>query len=382
MSEDQSSSTQSTASPPPSDADDAGVPEEREGTSASGVSGFLGFIKGMLPFRKNGSLRQDLEVVLEQEDADRTFSPAERAMLRNILRLREVRADDIMIPRIDIDGVEASITLGELLFQLEELRHSRLPVYRETLDDPIGIVHVKDVLGYIISLAEKNPGDKNDDDSPKRNDVVDYDLSVVDLKKTLETADLLRPLLFVPPSMPAADIFAKMQATRAQMALVIDEYGGTDGLISMEDVVEAIVGDIEDEHDDDEAPLIVKESGNRWLADARIPIQDVVETVGLSLDVDVDDDDVATLGGLIFTKLGRVPVRGEVVKAIDDHDLEIVDADPRRIRRVRIVGTKPQPKRRRGRERVGQTQSEQQIPGGELTSQGDNGETAGHKDIP
>jgi len=302
-------------------------------------------LKGMLPFRKNVSLRQDLEVVLEQGDADLTFSPEERAMLSNILALREVRADDIMVPRADIDAVDFSITLGQMIFLFEEGRHSRMPVYRETLDDPIGMVHVKDVMAFIMAQAEQNP---QDDGKPLRNDVIDYDLSNVDLTQPLNEVEILRPILFVPPSMPASDIFAKMRTTRTQMALVIDEYGGTDGLVSMEDVVEAIVGDIEDEHDDEEEAQITQENENTWSADARAPLEDVSEALGISVDVK-SDDDVDTLGGLLFSELGRIPVRGEVVRALGSFDFEIVEADSRRIKRVRIIKAKTATKRRRRR---------------------------------
>ena len=305
----------------------------------------LQWLKNMLPFRKNVSLRQDLEVVLEQGDADLTFSPEERAMLSNILALREVRADDIMVPRADIDAVDFSITLGQMIFLFEEGRHSRMPVYRETLDDPIGMVHVKDVMAFIMAQAEENP---QDDGKSLRNDVIDYDLSNVDLTQTLNEVEILRPILFVPPSMPASDIFAKMRTTRTQMALVIDEYGGTDGLVSMEDVVEAIVGDIEDEHDDEEEAQITQENETTWSADARAPLEDVSEALGISVDVK-GDEDVDTLGGLLFSELGRIPVRGEVVRALDSFDFEIVEADSRRIKQVRIIKAKTAVKRRRRR---------------------------------
>lgn len=317
-----------------------------EATDESAKQSLFECIKNLLPFRKNISLRQDLEVVLGQEDADLTFSPQERAMLSNILSMREVRADDVMVPRADIDAVDTQITLGELMFLFEESRHSRMPVYREMLDDPIGMVHVKDLMAYIMDQAEKNP---DDDKDKRRNDVVDYDLSNVDLSQSLDKVEILRSVLFVPPSMPAFDIFTKMQATRSQMALVIDEYGGTDGLVSMEDVVEAIVGDIEDEHDDETGPLIIKEGENRWSADARTPLEDVCEALGIPFDIDVDDDDVDTIGGLLFTELGRVPVRGEVVRALGKFDFEVIEADPRRIRKVRIVAAKQTSKRRRKR---------------------------------
>ena len=334
---------------PPSKQDPV-LDDEPESVNASELDAapkttLLQRLKGMLPFRKNVSLRQDLEVVLGQGDADLTFSPEERAMLSNILALREVRADDIMVPRADIDAVDFSITLGQMIFLFEEGRHSRMPVYRETLDDPVGMVHVKDVMAFIMAQAEQNP---QDDGKPLRNDVIDYDLSNVDLTQTLDEVEILRPILFVPPSMPASDIFAKMRTTRTQMALVIDEYGGTDGLVSMEDVVEAIVGDIEDEHDDEEEAQITQENETTWSADARAPLEDVSEALGISVDVK-SDDDVDTLGGLLFSELGRIPVRGEVVRALGSFDFEIVEADSRRIKSVRIIKAKTTAKRRRRR---------------------------------
>lgn len=335
---------------PPIDKQDPVLDDEPESINASEQDAtpkttLLQRFKNMLPFKKNVSLRQDLEVVLGQGDADLTFSPEERAMLSNILALREVRADDIMVPRADIDAVDFSITLGQMIFLFEEGRHSRMPVYRETLDDPIGMVHVKDVMAFIMAQAEKNPQDKGE---PLRNDVIDYDLSNVDLTQPLNEVEILRPILFVPPSMPASDIFAKMRTTRTQMALVIDEYGGTDGLVSMEDVVEAIVGDIEDEHDDEEEAQITQENETTWSADARAPLEDVSEALGISVDVN-SDDDVDTLGGLLFSELGRIPVRGEVVGALGSFDFEIVEADSRRIKRVRIIKAKTAVKRRRRR---------------------------------
>ena len=349
---------------PPESKQDPVLDDEPESVNASELDAapkttLLQWFKSMLPFRKNVSLRQGLEVVLEQGDADLTFSPEERAMLSNILALREVRADDIMVPRADIDAVDFSITLGQMIFLFEEGRHSRMPVYRETLDDPIGMVHVKDVMAFIMAQAEENP---QDDGKPLRNDVIDYDLSNVDLTQTLNEVEILRPILFVPPSMSASDIFAKMRTTRTQMALVIDEYGGTDGLVSMEDVVEAIVGDIEDEHDDEEEAQITQENETTWSADARAPLEDVSEALGISVDVK-SDDDVDTLGGLLFSELGRIPVRGEVVRALGSFDFEIVEADSRRIKNVRIIKAKTTAKRRRRRsqelERSGNSTSEE-----------------------
>ncbi|MEP1444166.1 MAG: hemolysin family protein [Hyphomicrobiales bacterium] len=346
MTDETSSKKATTTSKQESILDDEPESVNASDLDAAPKTNLLQRLKNMLPFRKNVSLRQDLEVVLEQGDADLTFSPEERAMLSNILALRGVRADDIMVPRADIDAVDFSITLGQMIFLFEEGRHSRMPVYRETLDDPIGMVHVKDVMAFIMAQAEQNPQDKG---KPLRNDIIDYDLSNVDLTQPLNEVEILRPILFVPPSMPASDIFAKMRTTRTQMALVIDEYGGTDGLVSMEDVVEAIVGDIEDEHDDEEEAQITQENETTWSADARAPLEDVSAALGISVDVKAEEDGVDTLGGLLFSELGRIPVRGEVVRALDNFDFEIVEADSRRIKQIRIIKAKSTMKRRRRR---------------------------------
>ena len=180
------------------------------------------------------------------------FSPGERAMLNNILRLREVRVEDVMVPRADIEAVEINTTLGDLMNLFEQSGHSRMPVYAETLDDPRGMVHIRDVVAHITRARPRQEGARARKPAAGGRRL---DLANVDLAKTIGELSLIRTVLFVPPSMLASDLMARMQATRTQMALVIDEYGGTDGLVSLEDIVEMVVGDIEDEHDDDE-PLI------------------------------------------------------------------------------------------------------------------------------
>ena len=200
--------------------------------------------------RNTSSLREDLTDALAGEDSDRhAFTPEERAMLNNILTLRELRVEDVMVPRADIDAVDLSTTLGELLVALENSGHSRLPVYHESLDDPRGMIHIRDVLNHITRVARGKRRGRPRKDSAQR--PADLDLSVVELSRPVSDLSVIRPVLFVPPSMFAADLMARMRAARIQMALVIDEYGGTDGLVSLEDIVEMVVGDIEDEHDDD-----------------------------------------------------------------------------------------------------------------------------------
>jgi CBS domain containing-hemolysin-like protein len=244
-----------------------------------------------------------------------------------------------MVPRADIDSVDADITLAELLNAFEASGHSRMPVYRETLDDAIGMVHIKDLMAYITNrgrrAAEGEGADASDD--------ARLDVGSVDLGLKLEGSELIRPVLFVPPSMPATDLLAKMQATHTQMALVIDEYGGTDGLVSIEDVVETIVGEIDDEHDEDEAPTVQTVSPGVYLADARADLEDVIETVGPSFDVGAYDDEVDTLGGLLFALLGRIPARGEVVafSSLPGWEIEVLEADPRRIKKVRMIEKNP-----------------------------------------
>jgi CBS domain containing-hemolysin-like protein len=283
---------------------------------------------------KTGSIRSDLKVVLEAGGAtDTGFSPEESAMLRNILGLRERRIAHVMVPRADIVAVQEDIALGELVKVFETAGHSRLVVYNDTLDDPTGMVHIRDLVAFMAARATVDP-EKNT--RRKRPLPAGLDLRVLNLSVALSAARILRPILFVPPSMPAIDLLAKMQATRIHLALVIDEYGGTDGLVSMEDLVELIVGDIEDEHDEGgEHPVMRQEDGS-YLADARASLEEVVALVGPEFDVAEATEEVNTLGGYLATRIGRVPVRGELVPGPGPFEIEVLDADPRRVKRVRI----------------------------------------------
>lgn len=302
------------------------------------------------------SLREDLADALQTDaDSNTAFSPGERAMLNNILRFREIRVEDVMVPRADIEAVDQSITIGELMVIFEESGRSRMPVYNEGLDDPRGMVHIRDLLSYVTKQARnrrrngKAPaavtvtGEKTE--KTPRSPKASFDLSRVDLGKSLEEAGIVRQLLFVPPSMLASDLMQRMQAARIQMALVIDEYGGTDGLVSLEDIVEMVVGDIEDEHDDDEV-MFARTSDDVFLADARVELEEIAAAIGPDFDVREQLEDVDTLGGLIFASLGRIPVRGEVVQAIPGFEFQILDADPRRVKRVRIMRKRPPARRR------------------------------------
>ncbi|MCX5513793.1 hypothetical protein C3941_13380 [Kaistia algarum] len=267
------------------------------------------------------SLRDNIEDALQAEGAEAAFSEEERRMLRNILHLREVRVDDVMVPRADILALDVDMTVGEALKGFKESGHSRMPVYRESLDDVIGMIHIKDLMDRILSKALTESG---------------LELARVDLQVKLADADIVRRVLFVPPSMQAATMLSTMQANRVQMALVIDEYGGTDGLVSLEDVVEIVFGEIEDEHDEEEAPQIVREADGSYLADARADLDEFEATVGTRLDLGSEHDDVDTVGGLVFTLLGRIPLAGERVEIPGGLEFEILDSDPRRVKRLRI----------------------------------------------
>lgn len=291
-------------------------------------------------------LRENIaDALLTDSDIGAAFSPEERAMLQNILHFREVRVEDVMVPRADIEAVEQNISVRDLLIFLEESGRSRMPVYAETLDDPRGMVHIRDVLAYVTRQARnkrrggaKPPAPENGE-KPARQPRAAFDLARVELDKTVAEAGLIRKVLFVPPSMLASDLLKRMQAARTQMAVVIDEYGGTDGLVSHEDIVEMVVGDIDDEHDDDDA-MVARVSEDTYLADARAELEEIAEVIGPDFDIREHAEEIDTIGGLIFSALGRIPARGEVVEAIPGFEFHILDADPRRIKRVRIVRKK------------------------------------------
>ncbi|NTF40728.1 hemolysin family protein [Rhizobium rhizogenes] len=293
-------------------------------------------------------LREDLaDALMTNATGDDAFSPDERAMLHNILRFREVRVEDVMVPRADIEAVDQNITIGELMILFEESGRSRMPVYADTLDDPRGMVHIRDLLSYVAKQArnKRRSGTAKaataatavaTTEKAPRSAKPNFDLSRVDLQKTLAEAGIIRKILFVPPSMLASDLLRRMQVNRTQMALVIDEYGGTDGLASHEDIVEMVVGDIDDEHDDDEV-MFKRVSEDVFVADARVELEEIAAAIGPDFDVMEQVDEVDTLGGLIFSALGRIPVRGELVQALPGFEFHILDADPRRIKRVRIT---------------------------------------------
>jgi CBS domain containing-hemolysin-like protein len=283
--------------------------------------------------RKPESFRSDLRSVLEDGTSDNGLSPRESTMLRNILGLRERRAVDVMIPRADIIAVQREIPLGELMKVFESAGHSRLVVYDDTLDDAVGMVHIRDLIAY---MTARGAASAKTNTRRKKPFPAGIDLKAIDLSLPLTAARIVREMLFVPPSMPVMDLLARMQTSRIHLALVVDEYGGADGVVSIEDLVEQIVGDIADEHDEDDEPRIIRQPDGTFLADARANIEDVTSIVGPEFEVGEVANEVDTLGGYIATRIGRVPVRGELIPGPGRFEIEVLDADPRRVKKLKI----------------------------------------------
>jgi CBS domain containing-hemolysin-like protein len=278
------------------------------------------------------SIRSGLRDVLETEEAT-GFSPLERTMLRNILTLRERRIGDVRVPRADIVAVQQDIQLGELIRVFEKAEHSRLVVFNDTLDDPIGMVHIRDLIAFMTARAAEGAAKPSKRKKPLP---AGLDMKAIDLAVPLSSTKIVREILFTPPSMRCIDLLARMQTTRIHLALVVDEYGGTEGLISIEDIVEQIVGDIADEHDDDDAASIVQQPDGSYIGDARTSLEDVIRVIGPDFDPGDTADDVDTLGGYLTARAGRVPVRGEIVPGPGKFEIEVLDADPRRVKRAQI----------------------------------------------
>ena len=259
------------------------------------------------------SLRESI-AELVQEAADAQMAPGEepeldrheRLLIANVLRLRETTADDVMVPRADIVAMRLDVTLEQALEQLRAEGHSRLPVYGEQLDDIVGMIHIKDVFAYVGRAEEFS------------------------LEK------ILRKPLLVAPQTPVLDLLLQMRQQRMHLALVVDEYGGIDGLITIEDLVETIVGDISDEHDEEQSPMVTERPDGALDIDARMPVEAFEQRLGSVLSEDERDADIDTVAGLVFTLAGRVPAKGEVISHPSGIEFRVLDADPRRIRRVRV----------------------------------------------
>ena len=257
----------------------------------------------------NNSLKESIETVLDSDLKDAEgISKHERLMLLNILKIDSIRSSDIMIPRADIGAVEINDSFEKVLEVFIKEAHSRVPVYENNLDNIIGMVHIKDLVNY-----------------QNQNKVNENFLRV-----------LKRDILEIPPSMPVLDLLLKMQMTRLHMGIVIDEYGCTDGLITIEDVIEEITGEIEDEHDEKNLPMLIKSSNNIFEASARIEIDELQKVTNIQFLDSIENEDVDTLGGLIFSITGRVPQRGEIIKHGSGATFEIKDADPMKIKLVKV----------------------------------------------
>jgi CBS domain containing-hemolysin-like protein len=267
-------------------------------------------------------LRELIEDALARSKSD-TLSGQERGMLRRILRFGKLTVEDVMVPRADIIAVEDTVTIDELMRVFRQAEHSRLPVYHETLDDPRGMIHIRDLMSWITEQAEAG-------------EAAELDLGKVDLQRTVASMNITRELLYVPGSMSVLDLLLKMQTTRLHLALVVDEYGGTDGLVSIEDLIEEVVGEIADEHDVEDEPLIRTDPRLGLVADARMPIDELEQHLGIQLVEGEQEEDIDTLGGLVFSIAGRIPARGELVRHPSGIEFEVLEADPRRIKKLRI----------------------------------------------
>jgi hemolysin (HlyC) family protein len=330
------------------DETNSSLPLSEDGKGNTGL-GWLASLRARLGLGEAPSVRDTLEAALKQDTGEgAAFTAEERQMLLRLLRFGGSRVEDIMVPRADIIAVEESAPISELLRSFEEAGVSRMPVYRETLDDPRGMVHIKDLFQWLMSQAHPEasngkapPGEKTadaggDDLKNRRSSRASSGCLNLDLSRPVAMARIMRQVLYVPPSMPAMSLLIKMQSTRIHMALVVDEYGGTDGLVTIEDLVEQIVGDIEDEHDEAEAAHIVEDPKLGLVASARTPVAELEERLARKLLTEDEEEEIDTLGGLVFTIVGRVPVRGELVRHHSGIEFEVLDADPRRVKKLKI----------------------------------------------
>jgi CBS domain containing-hemolysin-like protein len=282
-------------------------------------------------------LRESLAGAIESHEAQNpgeTVGQEAKSMMLNIIEFSSLRVDDVMVPRVDIVAIDETDTMQDLLEKFIDANHSRVPVYRETLDGVTGMIHVKDFLRWMASRGTK----KRRSTKVEKADQPPGGLSIAasTLATAVRQAGLNREVLFVPPSMPATDLLVRMQASHTHLAIVIDEYGGTEGLVSIEDLVEVIVGDISDEHDTDENLEVKPLEDKIYSADGRIDLATLEALLGVDLLPEEEEEEADTLAGLIFKIAGRVPTRGEIIRHDSGLEFEILDSDPRRVKRVRI----------------------------------------------
>lgn len=288
------------------DLDDAGPRDEEDS------GGLLNGLRNLLHLRsKSGENGRGVleELIEDRSESGIAMDDHERGLLGNILKLRDLTVSDVMVPRANIIGVDEDCNIDSLIESFTRCNHSRLPIYRGTLDDILGMIHIKDVV-----MAQK-------------------------AGQPFRLSRIVRRVLFVSPTMRAMDLLLEMRLKRTHMALVVDEYGGTDGLVTIEDVVEEIVGEIEDEHDHDTDPELRRLSGGEIIADARVALEDLEALIETSLLDEEEREEVDTVGGLVIGLAGRVPSRGELIAHPAGWEFEITEADPRRIKGLKIRPT-------------------------------------------
>jgi magnesium and cobalt transporter len=285
-----------------------------------GFSRLRGLLRLIRRSRNGESLRDTIDEMIEEppEDDPDPLGAHERILIGNILKGHDQTAADVMVPRVDIVALDVETPFPEVVKCMIEQGHSRVPVYRETPDDVIGFIHVKDVLAPVAERRET------------------------------KLAPLLRKLLYVAPSAPILDLLVQMRQARTHIAMVVDEFGGIDGLVTIEDLIEEIVGEIEDEHDVAHGPHLIERADGTLIADARTRIETLEERQGIRLRPVGEEEEVETLGGLVSTLAGRVPKRGEVIAHPSGIEFEVLEGDPRRIKRLRVRGLPATRQARRG----------------------------------
>lgn len=297
------------------------------------------------------TLRNQLNEALDSSPfSDSTFSPLERSMLKNILGLNMIKVDDVMKPRTEIVAISINNTLSDLIQLFKTCGHSRVIVFEETIDDALGMIHIRDLVGYLCFDTRSDVSQTAKENSSETSEGFGADSSEltqwrpgIDLKVPLLQVNLHLPVLFIPPTMPAIDLLVKMQTSRTHLALVIDEYGSTDGLISIEDLIEKIVGDIQDEHDQQHVRMVYRTSEKTFVVDARASLEELTEATQIDFIALAGDkiEEIETIGGFIITLIGYVPGKGEIIKGPKNLVFNILDADPLRIKKLQFyINTK------------------------------------------
>lgn len=271
--------------------------------------GFFNRISNIFKSRET-DYREAIEDIISENTPD--TSDTEHQMLLNVLAINDLRIEDIMVPRADILSISEDTSLEEVLEVFQKSQHSRLPVYRETLDDPIGFIHIKDALALHLDIRSGNNTQKS-------------------------LIDIMRNVLYTPGSLSVKELLLRMQSGNIHMALVIDEYGGTDGIVTIEDLIECVIGKINDEHDAIDVNMFQEKASNIFEVDARLELDDLNENANLDFANDITEYDVDTIGGFVTSLIGRVPQRGEIIEYHKDCEFHIIDADPKKIKRLRIV---------------------------------------------